>query len=293
MVTTLQAEVALDAHAQLGEGPVWDPRSRRLLWLDIEARQVHLFAPGAGVDRGYDVGGRPGCAAFRAGGGVILAREHGFATLDLASGAVAPLLDVEPASAASRMNDGKCDAAGRFWAGTMALDHKSPGAALYRLEPDGAVAPMLAGVTISNGLAWTADNRTLYYIDTPTHGVDAFDFDLAEGRIANRRRVIDVPASLGSPDGMTIDADDCLWVAIWGGGCVRRYTPDGRLDRIVELPTRYTSCPTFGGAALDELYITTSGAAVPAEQRPQQPHAGGLFVCRPGVAGRSAFEFAG
>jgi sugar lactone lactonase YvrE len=293
MTATIAAELAFDGHARLGEGPIWDPRSARLLWLDIQSNAVHLLDTRTGADTAFDVGAMPGAAAMRSRGGVILARQDGFATLDTNSGAVTQLLDVETPAAGNRMNDAKCDAAGRFWAGTMSLDEKSPTGTLYRLQPDLAVVPMLTGVTISNGLAWTADNCTLYYIDTPTRGVDAFDFDLETGTLANRRRVIDIPAEAGHPDGMTIDAEDCLWVALWGGSGLRRYTPDGRLDRIVQVPAQFTTSAAFGGAALDELYITSAAQPVPAAQRAAQPHAGGVFVCRPGVAGRPAYEFGG
>jgi sugar lactone lactonase YvrE len=292
-VRTIVAELLFDAHAVLGEGPIWDASTSRLLWLDIDGHRVHLLDPRNGDDRAYDAGARPGAAAVRTNGGVVIAMEHGVAALDTGTGAVRHLLDVEPETVANRMNDGKCDAAGRFWAGTMCISQDKPSGALYQLGTDGAATKVLDGVTISNGLAWSADNRTFYYIDTPTRGVDTCDFDLESGRISNRRRLVDVPADAGFPDGMTIDADGCLWVALWSGHGLHRYTPDGRLDAIVTVPAEFTTSATFGGDGYEELFITSAGGPVPPEQRAGQPRAGGVFVCRPGVRGVPAYEYGG
>jgi sugar lactone lactonase YvrE len=191
------------------------------------------------------------------------------------------------------MNDGKCDAAGRFWAGTMAFDYRRGAGALYRLDPDGRVHTMVRDVTISNGLDWTDDGRRMYYIDTPTKSIDVFDFDLASGAIASRRSLVQVPDGQGFPDGMTLDAEGGIWVALFRGGVVRRYTPDGALDREIRLPvTQPTSC-AFGGRDLRDLYITTAANTLSPEERARQPHAGGVFRCRPGVQGRPANRFRG
>jgi sugar lactone lactonase YvrE len=278
----LTAELVLDAHARLGEGPFWDTRVDRLGWVDILAGRVHRFDPATGEDVAVDVGEHVGAAVPRAAGGLALAVASGFALL-ADDGRVTPVARV--AGPGLRMNDGKADPRGRFLAGSMAYDETPGAGALYRLDPDHRVDVLVEGVTVSNGLAWTADGATMYYIDTPTSGVDAFDYDLDNGTLANRRRVITIPESAGHPDGMTIDDDGHLWVALWEGWAVRRYAADGTLLAVVDLPvSQVTSC-AFGGPDRGDLYITS---ATPSDGEAEQPHAGGLFRCRPGVTGPAA-----
>lgn len=285
-------EVALDVRAELGEGPAWDGPRSELVWIDIVPGQVHLYEPRTGADRVLEVGQPVGAAVPREGGGYVLAVQDGFALLDR-NGSVVRLAGVEEDRPANRMNDGKCDRHGRLWAGTMAFD-SSPGAgALYRLDPAARVTKVLDGVTISNGLAWSLDDRTMYYIDSPTQGVDCLDYDPATGAVGNRRRLIDIPEQAGTPDGMALDSEGCLWVALYGGAAVRRYRPDGSLDRVVELPaTQITSC-AFGGAELTDLYITSARENLSRDTLERQPLAGALFRHQPGVAGLPTTPFAG
>src|SRR6266568_1976065 len=161
------------------------------------------------------------------------------------------------------------------------------------LDPGLAVTRLLDGVTISNGLAWTADGATLYYIDSPTQGVDAFDYDTGTGRLENRRRVVDIPAAAGLPDGMTIDTDGCLWVALYGGSAVHRYTPDGRLDAVLSFPVSNVTCPVFGGPGLGMLYVTSARDGLGERQLAAQPHAGAVFAADAGARGLPALRFAG
>jgi sugar lactone lactonase YvrE len=189
------------------------------------------------------------------------------------------------------MNDGACDRAGRFWAGTMALDERPGAGALYRLDRDGRVETMLRPVTISNGIDWTGDDRRMYFIDSPTQSVDLFDFDATTGAIANRRTFVRIPPDAGVPDGLTVDAGEGVWVALWGGGAVHRYTPDGALDCVVRLPVTHPTSCAFGGDDLRDLYITTAAIALDARERERQAHAGGLFRCRPGFVGREPNRF--
>jgi sugar lactone lactonase YvrE len=286
-------ELVLDARAALGEGPLWDGRAQRLYWVDITAKRVHRFDPATGLDEAFDAGQPVGALGLREAGDLVLAVEKGFALLDPDAGEPRMLAAVEQDDPGTRMNDGACDAAGRFWAGTMAYDSRPGGGNLYRLDPDGTVARVIAACSISNGLDWSHDGRVLYYIDSPTQAIDAFDFEVRRGELGERHRVVEIPAEEGMPDGMTVDAEGFIWVALWGGGCVRRYHPDGRLDRLLRLPvSQVTSC-TFGGPDLGDLYITTAAHQLPAERLRREPHAGGLFRHRPGVRGRPAHRFGG
>jgi len=293
-VRRARAELLIDARALHGEGPAWDARAGKLLWVDMMANGLHRTeADGIDAVTTYD---QPVCVAVpRSGGGVALALADGF-WLEDPDGTRRSVMTIPQPAAPSgpiRMNDGKCDPAGRFWAGSMAYDGRAGAGALYRLDPDGAIQAVLRDVTISNGLAWTADGATMFFIDTPTQRVDAFDVDPADGVISNRRPAVRVAPADGMPDGMTIDDSGALWVALWGGGAVHRYSRDGRLDTVIELPCRNVTSCAFGGAALDELSITTSRLGLSEAEIRDQPLAGGLFRFRPGVTGPAAVPFRG
>jgi sugar lactone lactonase YvrE len=289
----VDAELVLDAHAETGEGPVWDAGSERLLWVDITRRRVHRFNPASGKDESFDVGQHVGAVAVRAAGGLVLALRGGFGLFDPDSGRVEPIADTEAGNPNNRMNDGKCDSAGRFWAGSMSYAEKGTEGSLYRLDPDRSVRRMLSGIGLSNGLGWSPDDTLMYYVDSLAARLDVFDFDRVRGEIANRRTVVEVPAAEGVPDGLTVDAEGYIWLALWGGGAVHRYRPDGTLDGEVRLPVRQVSCCTFGGPELADLYITSAARGLSAEQLEQQPGAGGVFHCRPGVHGLPSHAYAG
>lgn len=286
------AELYVPARANLGEGPVWDSQTLTLYWLDITAGMIHARLP-EGKLVAWRVGNAVGAIALRSGGGLIVARQNGFAFLDTTSGLVRPLVDPEEDLVGNRFNDGKCDPAGRFWAGTMSLTSEAAAGSLYRYDAAGQVSKMLGEVTCSNGLAWSADGTTMYYIDTPTRQVDAFDFDNATGKITRRRTVIEIPAADGVPDGMTIDQAGILWIAMWGGWQVAAWNPQtGKKEASIRVPVeRVTSC-TFGGAALDELFITTARVGMPPAEEEAQPDAGGIFRARPGSRGTPTIPFA-
>ncbi len=286
-------ELILDRHAGLAEGPVWDDRIGRLWWVDIIGGFVHRLDPATGADEAIDVGRPVGCVGLRARGGIVAAAEDGLGTIDEAAGALEPLVRISHDQHATRMNDGKPDPLGRFWVGTMAYDERPGGGAFYRVDPDLAVTTVLPSVTISNGLDWTDDGGTMYYVDTGTRRIDRFTFHPRTGELTDRRPVVTIPHDAGYPDGMTVDADGFLWVALYDGWAVHRYAPDGRLDRRIDIPAAQATCVAFGGPDLDELYVTTGREHFPPEGRPDQPHAGGVFRCRPGVRGRPANRFAG
>lgn len=285
-------ELILDAHSLLGEGAIWDRTRQLLYWVDIERGFVHLFDPLAKKDRSIPVGQAVGTVVQRKSGGLLLAVRNGFMSLDPDTGSTSMVAAPKNHNPENRFNDGKCDPGGRFWAGTMATPARK--GALYRLDPDLSVHQILDGVGCSNGLAWTMDEKTMYYIDTDTRRIDAFDYDLKTGDISNRRTAITVAETNGSPDGMTMDAEEKLWVAHWDGWCVCRWDPiTGRLIRKVPLPVaRPTSC-AFGGAALDTLYVTSATTGLDAEVLSKQPEAGGIFRFNPGVRGLPALLFEG
>lgn len=287
--------LVLGAKATLGEGAIWHARKGLLYWVDIEGRKVHIYNPATGKDREIDVGQPVGTVVPRKGGGLMLALHHGFATLDVETGEVSIIADPEQ-GLPNRFNDGKCDPAGRFWAGTMPYQAGADpnGGALWCFNPDGRVEKKLSRIGCSNGIAWSLDRATMYYIDTTAREIWAFYYDNATGDIANKRVVVSVPEAEGVPDGMTIDRDGMLWVAHWGGWQVIRWNPDtGEKLQAIKLPVeKVTSC-AFGGRDLRDLYITSARIGLDEAALKKQPHAGGLFRARPGARGVEAFEFAG
>jgi len=235
--------------------------------------------------------GQPiGAIAPSEDGTYVAAARDGFGRLDVTAGTFELLAAVELDDPSTRMNDGKVDPAGRFWAGTMARDERPGAGSLYRFDADGSVTRHLGGLTISNGLDWTADGRTMYFVDSPTQRIDAISFDAAAGALGERRPFAAVDPSLGLPDGLTVDADDHVWVAVWGGWCVLHLDPSGREVGRLAVPAAQPSSVAFGGPDLGDLFITTAteGLQVP---DPSQPDAGSLFVCRPGPQGRLPRRF--
>src|SRR6185437_838551 len=250
------------------------------------------YDPATGQDTVLDVGQPVGAASARASGGYVLALRDGFAALDDA-GRLDILAHVEVDLTTNRMNDGNCDRLGRFWAGTMALDEHAEAGALYCLDLDHSVRKVFGSTTISNGIDWSPDDKIMYYVDSTTQGLDTFPFDLETGSLGPRRRLAGIPAELGVPDGLTVDAEGYVWVAVWGGWCIRRYTPEGSLDRVITLPVSQVSSCAFGGPHLDDLYITSASIHLSAEQLAREPLAGGLFRFRPGVRGKPRFPYRG
>jgi sugar lactone lactonase YvrE len=290
----MNVELVVDARAELGEGPVWDCVLKRLYWVDIEGRTLHIYQPGGEADRAFSVGCRAGAVVPRAAGNLVLATEYGFEQFDLETGQRTRWADPEEHLPNNRFNDGKCDPRGRFWAGTMSMVGQAKAGSLYVLETDHCVRHVLGSVTTSNGLDWSPDRSTMYYIDTPTMIVRAFDYDADRGTITAERTVVRIPEGVGRPDGMTVDAEGMLWVAHWDGGRITRWNPtSGQLLATVLLPAdRVTSC-TFGGDRLDTLFVTTARHGLTPAQLDEQPHAGGLFALRPSVCGLPGSQYGG
>jgi sugar lactone lactonase YvrE len=252
---------------------------------------VHRYDPVTGKDTAQPVSGVVSLALPRRSGGIVIGLTDGLHLLD---GEHATLLaGIEAERSDTRTNDGACDAAGRLWVGTMALDEHSPVAGLYRVDHDGSVTTILTGTTISNGLGWSPDEATFYFIDSPTRRVDAFDFDPVTGTLENRRSLALVEVEGAVPDGMNVDAEGCLWVALHGGHGLNRYSPDGKLLAEIRLPVaRVTSC-CFGGPELRDLYVTTRRDGLSNAELARQPLAGALLRLDPGVAGQPTYAFGG
>jgi sugar lactone lactonase YvrE len=287
MITSSSAPVG--SHLSLwGEGPIW--HGDFLYYVDIEAHKIVRFHPASGEEKFWSVGERVGTVVKRTKGGLVYAGDEGISFLNEETGAMTPVADPETDLPNNRFNDGKCDPAGRFWAGTIHLAPKrEPIAALYCLYPDLHVEKKFSPVTNSNGIVWTRNTRTMYYIDTPRKSVLAFDFDNATGSITHERVAFSTEACSGNPDGMTIDAEDRLWIAFCHGGAVRCFDPlTGLIQAEVMVPCVETTACAFGGPDLSDLYITTGRHATKVE-----PLAGRLFVARPGAVGVPSHSFAG
>lgn len=268
-----------------GEGPVWSRRWGGLRWVDMLAGDVLSLGADGTVGRRH-VGKVAAAVRPRSSGGAVIGVERGFALED--SEGKVTTLDPVWSDESLRMNEGGCDPEGRFYCGSMAYDQQPGAATLYRLDPDGTVAVVLDGVTISNGLEWSPDGSLAYYADTPTHRVDVFDYH-PEGGLTGRRPFLRLADDV-NPDGLTVDADGGVWVALYGGGAVHHYTVEGRLDGVVEVPTRLVTACTLGGRDLDQLFITTSQENMaPGED----PVAGSLFQVDAGLTGLPVREFAG
>ncbi|HLK78746.1 MAG TPA: SMP-30/gluconolactonase/LRE family protein [Streptosporangiaceae bacterium] len=282
----MKAEQLTGACATHGEGPVWDAAAGRLRWVDMFSGDVLTLDPAGAVER-LHVGSVVAAVRPRVSGGLVVAVERGFTMLDPGGRPVRH--DTAFNDAACRMNDGGTDRQGRFFCGSMAYNMADPRAALYRYDPDGAISTVLTGVTVSNGIAWSLDGAHMYYIDSATQQVEVFDYDTALGIPARRQPLARVATETGMPDGLALDDEGGVWVALWRGAAVHRYGPDGRLDVVIDLPVELVTACAFGGPGLDELYITTSRQGLTAAGRA----AGALFTARPGVRGLPCTAFAG
>jgi sugar lactone lactonase YvrE len=284
-------EVVLDVRAQHAEGPIWDADTARLWWVDITGQRVHCSDPASGTDRSWSTPGQPGGVVLSSAGETVIATPNGLAVLDRKTGTSDLRVPIEQDRPENRSNDIKVDSHGRAWVGTMAFDKRPGNASLYRVE-DSTVARVVDGLTISNGPALDEARGRLYLADTALCVVDVFDLDSATGAVSGRRRFLDFSDVQLWPDGMTVDDDGMLWVALGRAGAVHRYRPDGTLEGVIEVPTTNPTSVTFGGGDGGDLYITTSWFDLDEHSRATQPMAGAVFRCRPGVTGRPAARLA-
>lgn len=287
----LTAESVIASQDTLGECSIWCDRDQVLWWVDIRAPALKRYDPATGQVRSLALLEAIGSFGLtRSGNSMIAGMKSGLYLLDPASGALKLVAAPERHIPDNRFNDGRCDRAGRFWAGTMRDGPREPVGSLYRLDPSGECTHMRGDVVIPNSIAWSPDDKVMYFSDTHRQIIWAYDFDLHEGTLSRER--VFMNSAPGRPDGSCIDADGCLWNAEYGASRVVRYTPDGRIDRVVELPTASITCCCFGGKDLDTLYITTARQRMTPEQLAREPLAGNVFACRPGVRGLPEARFA-
>ncbi|WP_033464134.1 SMP-30/gluconolactonase/LRE family protein [Bordetella bronchiseptica] len=286
-----QVQVLVAGGDTLGEVPLWSPSRKVLFWIDVRKPAVYAYSPDSGAVRSYPMPELVGSLCETSAGRLLLALKSGLFFLDPDSGALQPWFDPEPRLPNNRLNDGKCDRQGRFWVGSMNDGDRLPTGTLYSVDGCGKATGHFSGITIPNSLAWSPDGTKMYFADTPTKRIVVYDFDADDGVPHNPRTFVDMSGHAGRPDGATVDVDGCLWSAEVHAGRVARYTPDGRLDRAVELPvTGVTSC-AFGGERFETLYVTTATQGLSEQARRDQPLAGALFAVDAGIAGLSETPF--
>lgn len=287
-----KATLAYKIKAQLGEGAFWNHQTQEFFWIDIEGRQLHIYDPESKTNRSLSTPSRIGTVVPSGEQEALVALEDGMYWMNTQTGALKLFTAVEADLPENRFNDGKCDPAGRLWVGSMHLKQIEGKASLYKIDAAGTATKMLDKITISNGIVWTKDEQTMYYIDTPTSTIQAFDYDKDTGRISNARVAVKVPLDLGYPDGMAIDEADKLWVGMWNGNAVARFDPvSGKLLSKIEVPAHNITACAFGGPDLDVLYITTASIDMTEAERAKYPDAGAVFMAKPGVKGVKSPHF--
>ncbi|WP_397386540.1 SMP-30/gluconolactonase/LRE family protein [Paenibacillus roseipurpureus] len=287
----MKLEVVLKEKAIVGEGPSWDAENGLLNWVDILGQKVHSFHPASGRNDTLQFDQYVGTVVSRDCGGLVVALQDGIYAVDEHGQLMSRLAAPEAHLPRNRFNDGKCDPAGRLWAGTMSMDQSPRAGALYRLDPDLSIHRMLTEVTISNGLGWSPDGSVMYFIDTPTMKVVAYEYELLTGSLGKVVTEIVIPEP-GAPDGMTVDEEGMLWIAHWGGSRVSRWNPyKGECLEEVQLPVQLCTSCVFGGPELNELYITTARGRQTELELKDQPHAGNLFRLQMNVKGQPSYKF--
>jgi sugar lactone lactonase YvrE len=287
-------ELVLDTKSALGEGAIWNYKTGELIWVNITDKILNFYNPKLKNNKEMLTGQMIGTVVPAESGKMMIALENGFYQFDPETGSKKLIANPEEKISGNRFNDGKCDPSGRFWAGTMSTEGKQQAGALYRLDADSTVHKMIDNVTTSNGIVWSLNADKMYYIDTPTRKVMAWDYNNETGEISNPETAIDVPEDMGYPDGMTIDAKGNVWIALWGGSAVGNWNPEtGKLLRTIDVPAKNVTSCAFGDEDLGTLYITTARQGTSDEELKKFPYAGGVFKIRPGVKGVEAFFFNG
>lgn len=285
-VSNLKVEQVSEIKAKLGEGSIWDHKKQVLYWVDIEEGTLFEYDPVLNTTKSHLIGKKPGTVVPETDNTVVLALEDGVYRMFLHNDSLEFITKPLSLLSNQRFNDGKCDPFGRLWVGSIGA-YKA--GFLYCLNNDGKITEELDSITVSNGIIWSLDSTKMYYVDTRTSKVRQFDFDVINGSISNEKVIIEVPDSLGSPDGMTIDSEGKLWIACWGGYSVCRYDPvNGEIMQKIDIPAKNVTSCAFGGKDLDVLYITTAGLYMTVEEQDRLPDSGKLFFVKPGVKGIKA-----
>jgi len=285
-------ELVIDSKSELGEGALWNYKTGELLWVDIKGKILNFYKPLTGNNKEMFTGQMIGTVVPTETEQVLVALRNGIYKLNPKTGSKKLIVDPEEDLPDNRFNDGKCDPAGRFWAGTMSTVNEKNAGALYRLDPDSSIHKMVHNVSISNGIVWSPDKTKMYYIDTPTQKVMKYDYDNETGSISAPVVAVDIPDEMGSPDGMTIDEEGNVWIALWGGSAVGCWNPEtSKLLNTISIPAKNVTSCAFGDDDLGTLYITTARTGTSEEELKEFPYAGGVFKTRPGVKGVKAFFF--
>lgn len=280
-----------NGHNTLGESPLWDPHRQLLYWIDIEQARLFAFNPDLIEYESWSLPDKPGCIALHKNGGLIATLRKSFVTIELPNGIVSSLNQALAQRQDVRFNDGKCDRQGRFWAGTAEIEEKLPLGGLYRLDKQGVAELVDEGFTVSNGIGWNLKNTIMYFTDSPARIIYQYDFDAESGKISNRRPFIRFAEDEGYPDGLTVDSEGYLWVAHWDGWRVSRFSPEGKVDKVIEMPVqRPTSC-CFGGKDMDILFVTSASRDLSPEELAKGPQAGALFAIPMEVKGLPEPEY--
>lgn len=284
-------EVAQREEALVGEGPIWLPAENALYWLDIKGQKIFRFDPTSRTAKTWPTGERIGALIPRSRGGFIALAKSGVYATRAPFTSFEKLASPDADQPQNRFNDAKCDPQGRLWAGTMDDGETAASGRLFRFDSCTSFTRVRDQVRLSNGLGWSPDGRTMYFVETQRSVIWAFDYDPADGAATSARVFVEVPTADGYPDGMCVDADGCIWLAHWGGWRLTRFTPDGSVDRIVRMPVpQLTSC-AFGGPALDTLYVTSAAIGLDPATKAKAPLAGSLFTFAPGVKGLPVASF--
>lgn len=288
----MKIEYIYNQPALLGESPLWDSKQQLLYWVDIEKRELHCMNPLTKKHQMWAMPSEIGCVGLRAKGGLIAAMRYGFAAIDLPSGETHMLNTVLTDANGVMFNDGKCDRAGRFWAGTKDLKEQSDIGSLYRLDAAGQSTEMTnGGFAVSNGFAWSPDNSLFYVCNSPSRIIYQYDFDFEKGTLSNKRIFATLPEEHGYPDGVTVDSEGCIWNAHWDGWRITRYLPNGKIDSVIEMPVRRPTSCCFGGPDLTTLYVTSASTRLTAEELQENPQAGSVFAIQTGIKGLPEPEY--
>lgn len=281
----MHIECIYDEPAILGESPLWHPTEQVLYWVDIEKPALHCFNPQTQQHQMWPMPTAIGCIALRITGGLVAAMRYGFASIALPAGEITMLASPLTEADGVMFNDGKCDRAGRFWAGTKDILEQTDSGSLYRLDANGDCTEMAKGFAVTNGVAWSPDNTIFYVCNSPARIIYQYDFAIASGTLSNKRVFAELPAESGYPDGLTVDSEGGIWNAHWDGWRVTRYLPNGKIDTVIKMPVRRPTSCCFGGADLKTLYVTSASTRLSAEELKENPQAGCLFAVKVGVKG--------